>query len=300
MKRVFNILVSLALFGLLIWWADADVVLGSLKEASFGWLGLAVLSLTAITFLMALRWQILARVFAVDISYPRAVAEYYIAQVVNTVLPGGVAGDVARALRVRHKADLASAAKSVVADRIVGQVAMFITLGVGLSGALLIPGGIAWPAFSWAVIAVFVAAAGGAVFLSRREGPMAHFFQLVLTSFKDLHLIALALVITALLIFSLYACARATGTLIPPAGWVTLLPLILSAMLIPISVGGWGWREGAAAALFPLIGASPSAGIAMGIAYGLMMMIAALPGLYFAVRASPKLSLAFQRQMETP
>lgn len=48
--------------------------------------------------------------------------------------------------------------------------------------------------------------------------------------------------------------------------------------------GGWGWREGAAAALFPLIGATPSAGIATGVAYGAMMMIAAIPGLFFVWR----------------
>ncbi|WP_168769393.1 hypothetical protein [Yoonia sediminilitoris] len=48
-------------------------------------------------------------------------------------------------------------------------------------------------------------------------------------------------------------------------------------MLVPLSVAGWGWREGAAAVLFPPTGATPSVGIAMGIAYGAIMTIAALP-----------------------
>ncbi|MEM6761226.1 MAG: hypothetical protein AAF601_17275 [Pseudomonadota bacterium] len=53
--------------------------------------------------------------------------------------------------------------------------------------------------------------------------------------------------------------------------------MILIAMLSPLSVGGWGWREGAAAALFPLIGEAPSAGVAAGVAYGATVLVAALP-----------------------
>jgi hypothetical protein len=91
-------------------------------------------------------------------------------------------------------------------------------------------------------------------------------------------------VTTISLIFGFYACARATGTLIPAEGWATLIPLILSAMLIPLSVGGWGWREGAAAAMFPLIGVSADAGIAAGIAYGSVLLIAVLPAGFILFR----------------
>ncbi|MEP4194783.1 MAG: lysylphosphatidylglycerol synthase transmembrane domain-containing protein [Aliishimia sp.] len=292
MKRIANVTVSVVVLGLLIWWADAVAVLAHLHGALIGWLVLAAISLTALTFLMARRWQIVARALDIEISYARAVAEYYIAQLVNLVLPGGVVGDVARAVRVRHAGDMVRAAQSVAADRIVGQVVMFAVLGAGLIVALVVPGGIAWPTFAWLGCGVGLGGVAFVFVVSRRESATGQFLALILRLLQNLHLLALAVIITALLIFSLYACARATGTSIPASGWFTLIPLILSAMLIPLSVGGWGWREGAAAALFPLIGATPSAGIAMGIAYGAMMMIAALPGLYFAMRigASPNSS----------
>ncbi|SEW32266.1 Uncharacterized membrane protein YbhN, UPF0104 family [Cognatiyoonia koreensis] len=299
MKRFFNILVSLGILGLLIWWADGAAVLAHLQKASVGWLLLAVLSLTALTFLMAKRWQIIASALEIEISFSRAVAEYYIAQMVNLVLPGGVAGDIARAVRVRHEGDLTRAAQSVAADRIIGQSVMIAALGVGIAVALILPGGIPWPAIAWTGIAVGCVVVATAFVLSRQNGATGRFLYLVLDQFKDLRLMLLALIITVLLIFSLYASARATGTVIPPAGWFTLIPLILSAMLIPFSVGGWGWREGAAAALFPLIGASASAGIAMGIAYGAMLMIAAMPGLYFAMRATASPSAETRNQMDT-
>lgn len=287
MKRALNIAVSLGVLALVIWWADAGAVVARLRGATVGWLVLAGVSLTVLTFAMAKRWQIVAQAVDIDISFRHAVAEYYIAQLANLLLPGGVVGDVARAVRVRQAGNMVRAAQSVAAERIVGQVVTFAALGMGLGMAMVVPGGIAWPAQTWIGLCGAMLATGIAIMVSRRAGPTGRFVHLIGRLLCTLRVLGLSLLVTALLIFSLYACARATGTVIPPAGWLTLIPLILSAMLIPLSVGGWGWREGAAAALFPLLGATPDAGIAMGISYGAMMMIAALPGLYFGLRTAP-------------
>lgn len=286
MKRVLNIIVSVLVLALVIWWADARAVIGRLQGAHWGWLAVSGLALTALTFLMARRWQIVANGFAIRIPYRVALREYYIAQMVNLVLPGGVAGDIARALRVRHAGDLLRAGQSVAADRLIGQMVTFAILGMALATALLLPGGIAWPAATWLGGVALIVVCAAAFALSWRHGATARFLRRVLHLLVAPRVLALSLLITALLSVSLYACARATGTIIPPSGWFTIIPLILSAMLVPLSVGGWGWREGAAAALFPLIGATADAGIATGIAYGAMMMIAAMPGLYFVLRAA--------------
>jgi glycosyltransferase 2 family protein len=74
-------------------------------------------------------------------------------------------------------------------------------------------------------------------------------------------------------------CARATGTALPLAAILALVPLILLTMVLPLTIGGWGLREGAAAALFPLAGASAAAGLATSIAFGLMLLVSVLPGL---------------------
>lgn len=286
MKRVLNVIASLCVFGLVIWWADAGAVFGRLRGASLLWLALSVLSLTGLTFLMAWRWQVVARTFDIGIDYRRAVHEYYIAQMINLVLPGGVAGDVARAVRVRQAGDFLRAGQSVAADRIIGQVVTFVVLGAALAVALVVPAGIAWPAATWlGCVAVVV---GGAVMfaMSRLSGAMGQFMRRTLPLLLAPRMLGLSVLITVLLSLSFYACARATGTIVPASGWFTLIPLILSAMLVPLSVGGWGWREGAAAALFPMIGASSDAGIAAGIAYGAMMTLAASPGLFLLLRAA--------------
>ena len=50
-------------------------------------------------------------------------------------------------------------------------------------------------------------------------------------------------------------------------------------MLVPVTVSGWGLREGVAVALFPVAGASGSAGLAASIAFGLVFLAAVLPGI---------------------
>lgn len=295
-KHALKVIIAFGVLGLLIWWADAGAVMNQLRGASVGWLVCALVSLTAATVLMAKRWQIVARAFDININLPRAIEEYYIAQLVNMLLPGGVLGDVTRAVRARHGADISRAAQSVVAERFVGQGFMFGLLFIGLFTALIVPSGITWPAATWTIVFAGLVILAVIFVLVIKLTPLtlspARFLRLTLRLFAQTRVAVLSLFTAAVLIFSLYACARATGTNVPPAGWLTLLPLILSAMLIPLSVGGWGWREGAAAALFPLIGSAPSAGIATGIAYGAMVTIAALPGLLFAWRsnAAPKLS----------
>ena len=73
-------------------------------------------------------------------------------------------------------------------------------------------------------------------------------------------------------------CAAATGTVLPPLAVISVVPLVLTAMVLPVSVGGWGVREGAAAALWPVLGASAEAGVAASVAFGLVILAASLPG----------------------
>jgi hypothetical protein len=72
--------------------------------------------------------------------------------------------------------------------------------------------------------------------------------------------------------------ARTAGS---SASLVTLLPLallVLLAMVVPANVGGWGPREGAAAWLFGAAGLGADQGVATATVYGVMVIVASLPG----------------------
>jgi hypothetical protein len=54
--------------------------------------------------------------------------------------------------------------------------------------------------------------------------------------------------------------------------------LVLLAMGLPTSIGGWGPREGAAAWAFAASGLGASQGLATAVVYGVMTLVATLPG----------------------
>ena len=53
--------------------------------------------------------------------------------------------------------------------------------------------------------------------------------------------------------------------------------LVLLAMVLP-SVGGWGPREGVAAWAFGAAGLGAAQGVATAVVYGVMVLVASLPG----------------------
>ncbi len=268
-------------------WAivDSDDALARLRGVEVGWLVGAILTANLQTVLSALRWRLVARTLGVPLAFGQAVREYYVSQLVNQTVPGGVVGDAARAVRSRHGATLMRAGQAVVVERLLGQAALVAVTLSGFALALSFRGGIAWPdPAGWAVAGTVVAVAG--VVLSRarlaefpvlwRLGPILRAAVLAPGVWQRQVALGLAIVACNLAIFVF--CARATGTVVPIEAVVTLIPLILAAMLLPVSIGGWGWREGAAAGLFPLIGAGSGAGLAASIAFGLVLLISSLPG----------------------
>jgi uncharacterized membrane protein YbhN (UPF0104 family) len=65
------------------------------------------------------------------------------------------------------------------------------------------------------------------------------------------------------------------------ASTATLLPIalfVLIAMAVPTNIGGWGPREGAAAWVFAEAGLGATQGVATAAVYGVLTLIACLPG----------------------
>lgn len=278
--------VSLVLLGALLWVVDAARLMERLRGMELRWLAVAVLCLSLSTILMALRWQITSRRLGNPFGLGWAVREYYLAQLANLFLPGGVLGDAGRALRSpRGAAGLEGATHAVMIERLVGQLAILALALVGLTIAV-VRGKTEWSGAGATAMIIggsVLAIALVLVAFFRRVKVVRRFLSSFSVAFVArpviLWQIGLSLMTAGLLIMAFVACAHATGTILGPEAALTIVPMILTAMVVPVSVGGWGLREGAAAALFPLIGATAGAGVAAGAAYGIAMIIATLPGL---------------------
>jgi hypothetical protein len=71
--------------------------------------------------------------------------------------------------------------------------------------------------------------------------------------------------------------ARTAGTTAPLSQMLPLALLVLAAMVLP-SVAGWGPREGATAWAFGAAGLGAQQGVATAVVYGVMVLVATLPG----------------------
>lgn len=300
---VWPLLQACVTFGLLaVLWqaADGPEAARSLASADWGWIAAAILALTLQTILSALRWRLTAGRLGIVLGTGHAIREYYLAQVVNQVLPGGMIGDAGRAVRAREQAGLLVSGQAVVFERLAGQIAVFLTLAVAFAVTWVAPGGLVWP--RWLSVPVSLLLLAGLAL------PVVLFFATRLPGAagrgaRSLHRalaraftghgalpgqVALSIGTTVCILAGFAASARAVGVTLDLAAITTLVPLILFTMLIPISIAGWGLREGAAAALLPLAGATSSGGLAASVTFGLVFIATVLPGVIFLwVRPRP-------------
>src|SRR5262249_54393188 len=95
---------------------------------------LAAVTLTALTTVCsAWRWGVVARTLGIGISLPRAVGAYYRSLFLNSVLVGGVLGDVHRAVaHGRRAGDVTRGMRAVGWERLCGQVIQAVVTAVVL------------------------------------------------------------------------------------------------------------------------------------------------------------------------
>jgi uncharacterized membrane protein YbhN (UPF0104 family) len=260
--------------------------LALMRNTAPGWILAAFAALTAQTMLSALRWQLTASRLGLRLSFRHALSEYYIAQTANQLLPGGVFGDVGRAVRVSGRVGLRCAGASVLLERLAGQAGLG-AVGLGLLGVTLtVPSGVIWAPWSVGMTTVLcatpLALLGGPRLLGcfdkgKRIARLAY-RALLAPGLRWRHTVLS--VLAAMLNIAAFAfCAAATGTEASLFAVAAVAPLVLGAMLVPASVAGLGLREGAAAALWPLmLGAAPAAGAAAGLAFGAVFIAASLFG----------------------
>jgi uncharacterized membrane protein YbhN (UPF0104 family) len=254
-------------------WVAAGLTVSVLQVAASAW-----------------RWRFTAGRLGIDLRLGAAWREYYLATFLNQVLPGGVAGDLSRAWRqasqqTRLQAPAGSAVRAVILERASGQLAMLL---VALLSVAILP--VALPALSrLVIIGIAIACAAlvvAAVVRARRLASARGLAGRVWRDTRAALLTGAALPIqlaSSLLIVGSYVAmylmaARAVGI---DTSWLTLAPLVapvLMTMLVPVTVAGWGLREGAAASLWGLAGLTPADGVAISVAYGVLVLVSSSPG----------------------
>jgi len=227
-----------------------------------------------------------ARGLGVRLSLPAAVAAYYRSLFLNLTLPGGVVGDVHRGVsHGRDVDDVGRGLRAVAWERAAGQVVqVVITVAVLLalpspvrSSMPLVALALAATAIG-ALLVVRVRSRGGRSRWARLRNAMAGDVRDGLLTRRALPVIVLASAVVVIgHAVTLLIAARTAGATAPVSRMLPLALIAMMTMVLP-SVAGWGPREGATAWVFGAAGLGAGQGVATAVVYGVMVLVASLPG----------------------
>ena len=270
----------------LVWRLGTGPFLDGIRTVTPAALAAAAGLVALTTTCSAWRWRIVARGLGVEMSMPAAVAAYYRAVFLNLTLPGGIVGDVHRGVsHGREVSDVGRAFRAVAWERSAGQVVQALVTIVVLL-ALPSPVRSAMP-----VVAIAVVAAVFGVVLVARARPrdarsawararsaLAGDIRNVLFARRAWLGIALASAIIVVGHAAIFlVAARTAGTTAPLSQMAPIALIVISAAVLP-NVGGWGPREGVTAWVFGAAGLHAQRGVSAAVVYGVMLLVASLPG----------------------
>jgi len=275
-----------AVLAAIVWHLGTGPFRDGLRAVDAGVLAAGVAIGVLTTICCAWRWTVVARGLGVELSLPAAVAAYYRSIFLNLTLPGGVVGDVHRGVRHgRDAGDVGRGLRAVAWERTAGQVVQaLVTLVVLLAlpspvRAFVVPVALAVIA-AGLVVALLVdrARPGGRSWWARARRGVAGDVRAGLLARRALPVVALtsAFVVLGHALTFLVA-ARAAGVSAPPLQMLPLALLAMLGMVVP-GIAGWGPREGATAWVFAAAGLGADQGVATAVVYGVMALVASLPG----------------------
>jgi uncharacterized protein (TIRG00374 family) len=262
------------------------------QQVSAWWFALGIACIGAVCYCGIVRWQWILRVQGLDLRFWRASSIFFIGLFFNVFMLGSTGGDVIKAWYVAHETHhkKAEAVATVVVDRVIGLLVLFIIALVMMAlfyHRVFDDVKLRW--FAVITLAVVVTTVGGTA-LTFWRGFADKFFGLRgwlqrLPKYDTLrrlveacrvyasHPVVLAkttLITVGVHMFSMLSivCIGRGLGIVTKNGIVDYflyLPIINSVTAIPISISGFGVREGMYQVMFGEVGVAASLAVAMSL-----------------------------------
>ena len=269
-----------AILAALVWRQGAGPFVDGVQRTSPEALLTALLVTAGTTLCCAWRWSQVAQRLGVAVPVRTAFAAYYRSQFLNATLPGGVLGDVHRGLsHGRDMGALGRGLRSVAWDRAIGQAVQAV-LALG-AVALLVPA-VRTPVVLVAVVGVAVLAIVSAALPRPARLVLVQDLRLLRTVWRRVVLASAIAAAGHVVVF--VVAARTAGATAPLAELAPLALVVLLVSAVPVGIAGWGPREGASAWVFGAVGLGAAQGLTVAVVYGVMALVATLPGAVVPVR----------------
>jgi glycosyltransferase 2 family protein len=285
---LFLLLKAAVSVGLIAWLAtriDLDPLRDAFATIDPAWTALALLFLFAQLGLAGLRWSWIHARRGQSLSPRDAVDLAFVGQFFNQTLPSAIGGDAVRAvLAAKRGLGAGQAASGVILDR--GLALIVLIALMALAAPILPAREAAW--LAGIALATLAALALGLALVARvrRFLPDWRALEWSYGVADDLRAILIAprLLLASLfvhlgVIATFWALARALDIPADFALCLAAVPPVVLLSTLPISLAGWGVREGASVYVFGLAGIASGDALALSIAFGLAQIAIGVPGL---------------------
>ncbi len=289
-------LIKLAISGLLVWLLVRNRDLGELLREILAVEPLALAVATACLFVMllpqALRWSIVLRAMSHPTGWRTTLPITMVGLFFSQTLPSSIGGDGMRMWELRRSGlPLSAAISSVIVDRAAGLLGICVLVTATMPVLFnLIPD----PAVKSGVALLVITGYSGTVVAllfdalpeRLRRLPVLRQFSSLSASLRAVMLspspaigaVGISVIYQLGLVAVIFTLARGIHVPVSPAACLVLVPIANLSALLPISIAGWGVREGAFVVGFGLIGIPSTDAIALSVLSGLLSMLVGLSG----------------------
>ena len=291
-----------------LWWGMRQVDLAHLysifAELPHNIYGTAFLLMCASTSLNGLRLYFIAQGIGLKESFKKFHQITWIGMFFNQLLPGGIGGDAYRIYSLTRNSNTLQGTSAIIWDRILGIICMGL-LSAPLLLIVKLPGSIQLLATT-----IYGILFSGIIFMAIFiHYPIFQKYKLVKNLWKIFsnakNIISspstLATTITLALMnfFVFYLIVVALKVPLNFIESTLLFTMSLVIVIIPISVSGWGLREGFLTAYFKALGLPPELGFTLGVLQGLLMLlVGSIGSVFYLFAKKTKNSLANSRKKD--
>ena len=237
------------------------------------------------------RWFLIMRTINFTQPFSFFLKSYFKGAFFNQGLPTSIGGDGLRILDCSRCGPTEDAFFGVFIDRIIGLAGLLLlNIAALTANRAILPPKVTTLLF--AILLLLLTALIGLYFLrkisflarSRYLGYLTRlsqrYFQ-VYSSFLSAGIQLFLSILTHLLAMAAFCLlGRAMGLDYPLSVYLVLVPPVVLLTILPVSLAGWGIREGALVGFFLLIGADKARVVSFSLLYGLTALVASLPGLF--------------------
>lgn len=294
-KQTVNYSIKLAITGGLLFLIFRSVDTGNASAAlvtvSPWYLLIALLLQVASTTVAASRWFLIMSRIGFTLPCSFYIKSYFKGALFNQGLPTSIGGDGLRILDCSVGGESAEDAfYGVFIDRIIGLAGLLLLNITALAlNQSLLPANVYYPllvilsSLTTCLILLFFLRKFRYVTAGRYLGYLGRlserYFQVYSTVSAISVQLGLSIFIHLLTMTTYFMIGCGVGMNFPLQVYLVLVPPVILLTILPISLAGWGVREGAMVGFFLLVGADKSKVLTFSILYGLVALIASLPGL---------------------